>query len=185
VVVSASRISSFCRSCFFLQDLRRRSMVPTVHYRNPGLCRVPAALPSAFYHALDKEDFAQRRTRQSPALGKELVYRVHDTRHRETLGKAVFAERRTLGKDGSRQRAVSGHLQLTTVSLCRGPKAGTRQSRFFAECQISGTRQRGSLPSVFCGHSTKHIFIFLFWPPNFLWYVPTLCRPTCTILGQL
>jgi hypothetical protein len=107
-------------------------------------------------------------TRQSPALGKELVYRVRDTRHRETLGKYCFAERQTLGKDGARQRAVSGRLQLTAVSLCRGPKASTRQSRFFVECQISGTRQRGSLPSAFCGHSAKHIFIFfLFWPPNF------------------
>jgi hypothetical protein len=124
-------------------------------------------------------------TRQSPALGKEFVYRVQDTRHSEALDKECFVERQTLDKDGSRQRAVSGRLQLTVVSLCRGLKAGTRQSLLFAECQISGTRQRESLPSVFCGHSAKHIFIFLFWPPNFLWYVPTLCRPTCTILGQL
>jgi hypothetical protein len=86
-------------------------------------------LPSAFYRALSKEDFAERRPRQSPALGKEVAYRVQDTQHNEALG-----------KDGSRQRAVSGRLQLTAVSLCRGPKADTRQSRFFAECQITGTR---------------------------------------------
>jgi hypothetical protein len=147
------------------------NLIGVIHYRNPGLCRVPAALLSAFYRALGKEDFAEHRTRQSFALGKELVYRVQDTRHRETLGKDCFAERQTLDKEGSRQRAVSGRLQLTTVSLCRGPKAGTRQ--------------RGSLPSVFCGHSAKHIFIFLFCPPNFLLYVPTLCRPICTILVQL
>jgi hypothetical protein len=71
---------------------------------------VPAALPRAFYRALGKEDFAEGRTRQSPALGKELVYRVQDTRHREALGKDCFAERQTLDKDGSRQRAVSGRL---------------------------------------------------------------------------
>jgi hypothetical protein len=98
------------------------------HYRNPGLCRVPDALPSAFYRALDKDDFAESHTRQSPALSKELVYRVRDTRHRETLGKYFFAEWQTLGKDGARQRAVSGRLQLTAVS------PSTRQSRFFAEC---------------------------------------------------
>jgi hypothetical protein len=98
------------------------------HYRNPGLCRVPVALPSAFYQALGKDDFAERRTRQSPALSEELVYRVWDTRHRETLGKYFFAEWQTLGKDGARQRAVSGRLQLTAVS------PGTRQSRFFAKC---------------------------------------------------
>jgi hypothetical protein len=120
-----------------------------MHYRNSGLCRVPASLSSAFSRALGKEIFAESHTRQSPALGKEIVYRVQDTRHRETLGKH-FAERQTLGKDGARQRAVSGRLQLTTVSLCRGPKVDTRQSRFFAECEISGTRQRRSLPSVFC-----------------------------------
>jgi hypothetical protein len=129
-----------------------------MHYRNPGLCRVPAALPSAFYQALGKEDFAERRTRQSPALGKKLIYRVQDTRHSQALDKDCFAESQTLGKDGSRQRAVSGRLQLTAVSLCRVSSIDTRQSIFL---------------------------FFLFWSPNFLWYVPTLCRPTCTILGQL
>jgi hypothetical protein len=47
-----------------------------IHYRNSRLCRVPVALPSAFYRALGKADFAECRTRQRPALGKELVYRV-------------------------------------------------------------------------------------------------------------
>jgi hypothetical protein len=136
---------------------------------------VPESLPSAFYRALGKNNFAECGARQSLTLGKELVYRVKDTRHSETLG-----------KDGSRQRAVRGRLRLTFASLCRGPQAGTRQNRFFIECQIASTRQRKSLPSVFCGHSANHICIFfLFWPPNFLWYVPTLCRPTCTILRQL
>jgi hypothetical protein len=95
---------------------------------------VPEALPSDFYRALGKENFVERRTRQCPALGKELVYRVQDTRHRETLGKAVVAEWQTLGKEGARQRAVSGRLQLTSVRICRGPKSGTRQSVLFAEC---------------------------------------------------
>jgi hypothetical protein len=86
------------------------------HYQNPGLCRVLGFLSSAFYRALGKEVFAESRTRQSPALGNELVYRVQDIRHRNTLGKG-----------GARQRAVNGHLKLTAVSLCRGPNAGTRQ----------------------------------------------------------
>ena len=59
---------------------------PHIHYRNPGLCRVPDALPSAFCRALGKDDFAESRTRRIPALGNELVYRVQDTRHRRTLG---------------------------------------------------------------------------------------------------
>jgi hypothetical protein len=116
------------------------------HYRNPDLCRVPESLPSAFYRALGKEDFAESRTRQRPALGKELVYRVQDTQHSVALRKDSFAERQTLGKDGSRQRFVSGCLQLTSGSLCRGPPASTRQSRFFAECHITGFY----LPSAEC-----------------------------------
>jgi hypothetical protein len=103
-----------------------------------------------------------KKTLSSAALGKVLRSVKSLFTECRTLDKDCFAERQTLGKDDARQRAVSDRLQLTVVSLCRGPKAGTRQSRFFAECQISGTRQRGSLPSVFCGHSAKHIFIFFF-----------------------
>jgi hypothetical protein len=61
---------------FFMRGTFVGFPIPYNHYRNPGLCRVPVALPSAFYRALGKADFAERRTRQSPALGKELVYRV-------------------------------------------------------------------------------------------------------------
>jgi hypothetical protein len=85
---------------------------------------VPGALPSAFCRALDKDFFAESRTRQSPTLGNEVVYRVQDTRYRNTLDKDVFAECRTLGKGGARQRAVSGRLKLTTVNLCRGSVVG-------------------------------------------------------------
>jgi hypothetical protein len=52
----------------------------------------------------------------------------------------------------------------------------------FAKCQLTGTRQRsvlGSLPSVIPLALGKAFFIFFyFWQPNFLWYAPTLCRPT-------
>jgi hypothetical protein len=74
------------------------------------------ALPSDFCQALDKEGFAESSTRQSLALDNELIYRVQDTRHRTTLGKDMFAECQTLGREGSRQRAVSGR-----------PKADDRQ----------------------------------------------------------
>jgi hypothetical protein len=74
------------------------------------------------------------RTRQSPTLGNDLVYRVQDTRYIITLGKDNFTECRTLGKDDARQRVVSGRPKMTTVNLCRGSKADTRQRGFFAEC---------------------------------------------------
>jgi hypothetical protein len=76
------------------------------------------ALPSAFCRALGKETFIECRTRQSPALGKQRVYREQDSRHRSTLGKDIFAECQTLDEGGSRQRVVSGRLKLTVVNLC-------------------------------------------------------------------
>jgi hypothetical protein len=97
---------------------------------------VPAALPSAFYRALGKADFAERRTRQSPTLGKELIYRVQDTRHSQALSKDCFAERQALDKYGSRQRAVSGRLQLTAVSLWRVSNIWHSAKRVFAECPM-------------------------------------------------
>jgi hypothetical protein len=137
-------------------------------------------LSSAFCRALGKGGFTKTRTRWTPALGNELVYRVQDTRHRKTLGKDNFAEWPTLGKGLS--AAVP---KLTAVSLCRGPRVGTRQSGFFAECQVFGTRQR-TLYRVSSVDTRQSIFLFfLVYPPNFLWYVTTLCRPTCIIYGQL
>jgi hypothetical protein len=103
---------------------------------------VSADLPSAFYRALGKADFTESRTRQSPTLGKDLIYRVQDTRHSQALGKDCFAESQTLGKDGSRQRAVSGRLQLTAVSLCR-------------VVPNIGHSSKDTLPSVFSRHSVK------------------------------
>jgi hypothetical protein len=107
------------------------------HYRNPGLCRVPDALPSAFCRALGKGGFAESRTWRNPALGNELVYRVQDTRHRQTLGKDMFAECQTLSKGGARQRAVSGH-----------PKADGRQPLPKAEGRHSAKRLLCRVPNI-------------------------------------
>jgi hypothetical protein len=97
------------------------------HYRNPGLCRVPASLPSAFSRALGKAAFAESRTRQSPALGNKMVYQVQDTRHRKTLDKDTFAEWQTLGKSGSRQRAVSDRSKADGRQPLPRAEVGTRQ----------------------------------------------------------
>jgi hypothetical protein len=76
-------------------------------------------------------------------------------------------------------------IKLTAVSLCRGPRVGTRQRSLFAECQIFDTQQR-TLCRVSSLDTRQSIFLFFrFCLPNFLWYVPTLCRPTCIICGQL
>jgi hypothetical protein len=89
---------------------------------------VPDSLPSAFSRALGKAAFAESRTRQSPTLGNELVYRVQDTRHRKTFGKDTFADWQTLGKGPS-----AAVLKLTAVSLCRGPQAALGKD-LFTEC---------------------------------------------------
>jgi hypothetical protein len=118
----------------------------TIHYRSSGLCRMSGSLPSAFCRTLDKDSFAESRTRQSPTLGNEVVHRVQDTRYWRTLGKNFFAECRTLGKGGARQRAVNGHLKLTAVNLYRVP--------------TSWHSAKTAVSSVFSGHSAKYIFIF-------------------------
>jgi hypothetical protein len=109
---------------------------------------VPGALPSAFCRALGKDFFAESRTRQSPTLGNEVVYRVQDTRYRNTLGKG-----------DARQRAVNGRLKLTAVNLCRGPVVSTRQRGFFSECQPADTRQRPLYLVPFFG-TRQSIFLY-------------------------
>jgi hypothetical protein len=75
--------------------------------------------------------------------------------------------------------------KLTAVSL--SPRAEGWHSAKSLLCRVPniGHSAKDALPSVFSRHSAKYIFIFLFCLPNFLWYVLTLCRPTCIICGQL
>jgi hypothetical protein len=72
----------------------------------------------------------------------------------------MFAECPTLGKEGARQRTVSGH-----------PKADSRQSLPRAEdwhsakrlhCRVPNTGRlaKKALPSVFYRHLANHIFVF-------------------------
>jgi hypothetical protein len=109
------------------------------------------------------------------------LYRVLNTRHsaKTSLSSVWHSAKLALGKGLS--AAVP---KLTAVSLCREPTAGTRPRGFFAECHIVGTRQR-RLCRVSSLDTRQSIFLF-FWfcLPKILWYVPTLCRPTCIICGQ-
>jgi hypothetical protein len=145
------------------------------HYRNPGLCRVPFVRHSA------------KTSLPRAALGKVL----HSVTMCRTLGIEIHSVKTSLPSGKHSAKAALGKgpstavLKLTGVSLCRGPRVNTRQSGFFAECQILGTRQR-TLYRVSSVDTRQSIFLFFkFCPPNFLWYVPTLCRPTCIIYGQL
>jgi hypothetical protein len=63
----------------------------------------------------------------SASFDKVLLSVTSSFTERRTLGKEAFAECRTLSEGGTRQRAVSGRLELTTVNFCRGPSVGTRQ----------------------------------------------------------
>jgi hypothetical protein len=120
---------------------------------------VSDSLPSAFCRALGREGFAESRTRQSPALGNELIYRVQDTRHRTTLGKDMFAEC-PLGKEGSRQRAVSGRPKANSRQPL--PRVEALHSAKILLCRVpnTGHSAKNSLPSVFYRHSANHIFVF-------------------------
>jgi hypothetical protein len=142
------------------------------HYRNPRLYRVLKSLPSA-------------------ALGKAILSATRLFTERSTLGTGRHSAKTSLP---SAKHSAKGALgkgpseavpKLTAVSLCREPAAGTRQRVFFAECHTSSSRQR-PLCRVSSLDTRQSIFLFfLICLPNFLWYVPTLCRPTCIICGQL
>jgi hypothetical protein len=150
-----------------------------IHYRNSRLCRVP------FVGHLAKKALPRA------ALGKVRLSVTSWFTECRTLGTGPHSAKTCLPsvKDSAKKALGKGPsaavLKLTAVSLCREPKPGTRQRGFFAECRILGTRQR-TLYQVSSIDTRQTIFLFFtFWPPNFLCYVPTLCRPTCTILGQL
>jgi hypothetical protein len=116
--------------------------------------------------------------------------------------KSLFTECRTLGttKHPAKTSLPSGKHSAKTA-LGKGPLAAVYswRSSVFAEGRKQALVKADSLSSVkylalgkeglyrvSSVDTRQSIFLFfLFWPPNFLWYIPTLCRPTCTILGQL
>jgi hypothetical protein len=126
----------------------------------------------------------------SVTLGKVLLSVTSVFTESRTLSTEIHSAKKSLSSaehsanGSSQQKAVSSRPKLTVV--------------IFAERQTSALVKETSLPSVRretlgtiffaeCHSWTldKILFIFLFSRPNFLWYVPTLCRPTCTILVQL
>jgi hypothetical protein len=108
----------------------------------------------------------------SAALGKVRLsakspfYRVLNTRHRAALGKDKFAECQTLGKGGSRQRAVSGRPRADGRQSL--PRANGWHSAKSLLYQVPHSRHsaKHSLPSVISRHSAKYIFIFLILSPK-------------------
>jgi hypothetical protein len=73
---------------------------------------------------------------------------------------------------GSRQRAVSGRPRADSRQFLPRANGWHSAKRLLCRVSVVDTRQ-----SVFS--------FFKFCLPNFLWYVPTLCRPTCIICRQL
>jgi hypothetical protein len=102
-----------------------------------------------------------------------------------TLGKEIFAECQTL----SEMRRTAKSRQQPSIGdgryLCRVSRDDTRQTYLFAECSPLSTRQTYILSSVFSDTRQSIFLFFFFFPPNFLWCVPTVCRPTYSILAQL
>jgi hypothetical protein len=143
------------------------------HYRNPSLCRVPFVGHSA------------KKALPRAALGKVRLSVTSWFTECRTLGTGTHSTKTCLPSVKHSAKAALGKKPSAAVSLCWEPRIGTRQRGFFAECQVFGTRQR-TLYRVSSLDTRQTIFLFFtFCPPNFLWYVPKLCRPTCIICGQL
>jgi hypothetical protein len=119
------------------------------------------------------------------------------SRHRDSLPSAEHS-----AEDSTRQRRfcrVSNTRQRELSAKSRQQSSQSWQPLVFAECQPSALGKDASLSSAMqlalgkgsfaeCLIQTLgkvYFYFFLFCLPNFLWYVPTLCRPTCIICGQL
>jgi hypothetical protein len=98
------------------------------HNRNPALCRVRGALPSAFFGHSTKKSLL------SATLGKVLLLATTLFNKSRTLGteihstKKIFTECQTLGE---RQRSAKGRQPPSKADgryLCREPSSGTRQA---------------------------------------------------------
>jgi hypothetical protein len=156
-----------------------------IQYRKQALCRVPRDLSSIIYRALGKIVFVECHSRRKTTLDTDIFYRVRNTRHIMTLGKEIFAECQTL----SEMRRTAKSRQQPSIGdgryLCRVSRDDTRQTYLFAECSPLSTRQTYILSSVFSDTRQSIFLFFFFFPPNFLWCVPTVCRPTYSILAQL
>jgi hypothetical protein len=126
----------------------------------------------------------------SAALGKVLLSVKSSFTECGTLGTERHSSKTDLPSGNTRQRLRSAKGRQ------RPSKADGRQPLPRAEGRHSAKRILCRVPYIW--HSANKVFTecllwtlgkayfycFQFWPPNFLWYVPTLCRPTCIILGQ-
>jgi hypothetical protein len=134
-----------------------------LHYRNPWVCRVFFVGHSA------------KKTLPSAAFGKVLLSVT-----------IVFTKSRTLGtKIHSAKCSLPSAKHSTKTTLGKGPSAAVYSWRplTFAERRDLAL---GRAYFVECYVWTLgKIYFYFLSQPNFLWYVSTLCRPTCTILAQL
>jgi hypothetical protein len=97
----------------------------------------------------------------------------------------TFTEGSTLGEGW---RSVKDRQQSSIADgryLWRAPDADTPQRWYVVECQAGRYSAKHTFPSALLGHSVKFVFIFFFFHLNFVWFVPTLCRPTCSIFGTI
>jgi hypothetical protein len=118
----------------------------------------------------------------SATLGKVLLLVTTTFTESRTLG-TLFAECQTLGE---RRRSAKGRQQPSIADgryLFRALDFGTRQRIYFLESCLAYIRQT-MLCRVTILNTRQSIFLFFFFfQPNFFWFVPTLCRLTCSILA--
>jgi hypothetical protein len=126
----------------------------------------------------------------SVALGKVLLLVITAFIESRTLGKEKHLAKTTLPSASTRRTTTLGKVPSAIVYSWRPLSLPSAEPWHLANkllCRVSDVRHsaENALPSVMLGHSAKYFLFFFFFQPNFLWYVPTLCRPTCTILSQL
>jgi hypothetical protein len=98
-----------------MQKMLYRKQYTTIHALSES---EPFTSAGRFAECLFSGSRQRKNALPRAALGKVrlsvtgLFYRVQDTGHRSALGKDMCAECQTLGKQGARQRAVSGRPKV-------------------------------------------------------------------------
>jgi hypothetical protein len=127
-----------------------------VALRNPRLCRVPFVGHSA-KKALPRAALGKVRLSATSLFTECWTLGTGPHSAKTRLPSVKYSAKGALGKGPS--AAVP---KLTTVSLCREPRVGTRQRVFFVECQVVGTRQR-TLCRVSSLDTRQSIFLFFYF----------------------
>jgi hypothetical protein len=125
------------------------------------------------------------------ALGKVLLSVTSWFTECKTLGTEKLSAKTRLpsGRHSSKAALSKGssvaNLKLTVVSLCRGPRSTLGKEASLSSAKYLALGKDLFTECLLWTLGKTYLYFFNFGNQTFCGIVPTLFRPTCTILGQL